>query len=62
MEWKSVFSDLCFIRGFFFNTILTNDGNNGQIFNILCIKLHLISFQIEFALNLVKLEFNSIQI
>lgn len=62
MQWKSVFSDLCFFRAFYFNTILTNDGNNVQIFNILCIRLHLISFQIEFALNLVKLEFNWIQI
>jgi hypothetical protein len=58
MEWRGGFLDLWFFRGFFFNTILTNDGNNVKIFNILCIKLHLISFQIESALNLVKLEFN----
>lgn len=28
MEWKSIVLDLCVFRAFFFNTILTYDGNS----------------------------------
>jgi hypothetical protein len=51
------FLDLFFIC----NTIVVNDGNNEQFYNIFYINLHLVSLKILIQIQIIVFEFNSIE-
>jgi hypothetical protein len=46
---------------FIFNTIVVNDGNDEQFYNIFYINLHLVSLKILIQIQINVFEFNSIE-
>jgi hypothetical protein len=60
LNYIYIYMDLWFFTIIsFFNTIITNDGNDKHIFNTFCTNCIYVS--LELTLNLIKIQFNSIQ-